>query len=150
MTAMTGHLRRGQNRPVLTGRAARRQTARVEARTFARDHGMRVIGHVQRAMAAASRQGWLFAGDYLATLGVDARYSAAFGKSVREAYVANHGTEPDRGAWTIVNGRMRATYRYSNELDLIAGALAYARTRDIVLTHEAVPGHPLAHAYAGV
>lgn len=144
---MNGYLRKGQMRPVLTGRTARRQAARTEARTFARDHGMQVIGHVQRATAAASRQGWLFAGDYLATLGVDPRFSAAFGKAVREAYEENHGVEPDRRAWTIVNGRMRSTYRYGNELDLIAGALKYGRTRDLVL---ALPGHPVARQFASV
>jgi hypothetical protein len=142
-----GYLRKGQIRPVHTGRTARRQTARIEARTFARDHGMQVIGHVQRALAAASRQGWLFAGDYLERLGVDARYAAAFGKAALKAYRENHGTEPDRRGLSIVNGRLRATYRYSNPLDLIAGALAYRRTADLIL---AMPGHPVAHAYAGV
>lgn len=148
MTAMTGYLRKGQNRPAATGRAARRIEQRQQARVFSRNHGMHVIGHHQRAVAAASRQGWLFAGDYLADLGVDSRYTAAFGNATVKAYRENHGTDPDRGGWSIVNGRLRVTYRYTNELDLIAGALAYARTRSIVLIHEAVPGHPLAHMYA--
>lgn len=141
-----GYLRKGKSRPALAGRALRRHEARAQARTFARDHGMRVIGHVHRALAAASFDGYLTAGAYLAALGVDPRYSAAFGNAVREAYEENHGAKPDRGGWSIVNGRMRATYRYANELDLIAGALAYQRTRDLVL---AMPGHPIAHAYVG-
>lgn len=147
---LTGYLRKGEARPALTGRAQRRAEQRHEARMFARDHGMRVITHVHRALAAASFDGWLTAGAYLATLGVDPRYSAAFGNAVREAYEENHGAKPDRGGWSIVNGRMRPTYRYRNELDLIAGALNYARTRELVLAHVAAPNHPMAHAYAGV
>lgn len=150
MTAMAGHLRKGQNTCYLTGRARRRHEARAQARTEQRP-GRHVIGHMDRAIVAASRGGWLFAGDYLATLGVDSSYAAAFGNAVRKAYEQNHdGAKPDRGGWSIVNGRMRATYRYTNELDLIVGALAYARTRDLVLAHVAVPNHPMAHAYAGV
>lgn len=143
------YFRKNENRPVSTGRAARRAEGRQQARTFARDHGMDVITHIHRAISAASFDGWFTAGAYLATLGVDSRYSAAFGNAVREAFEENHGVKPDRGGWSIVNGRMRATYRYSNELDLIAGALAYVRTRDIVLPAVAAPGHPLAHTYAG-
>ncbi len=142
------YYRRNENRPVLTGRAARRSVARIEARAFARQHGMPVIGHVQRATVAASRAGHLFAGDYLAGLGVDARFASAFGTAVAKAYRANHGTSPDRRGKTIVNGRIRATFRYSNPLDLIAGALAYARTREIVLG--SVTGHPVARQFAGV
>ena len=141
------YYRKGQNRPLLSGRADRRFVARSEARAFARSHGMRVIGHVQRATVAASRQGWLFAGDYARQLGLDPRFDSAFGKAVRKAYVENHDVEPDRGGKTIVNGRIRATFRYSNPLDLAAGALAYTRTRDLVL---AVPGHPVAREFAGV
>ncbi len=131
-----------------TSRGARRAAARAEARAFARQHGMRVIGHVQRAVVAASRDGHLFAGDYLATLGVDARFASAFGKATAKAYKANHGVSPNRGGKTIVNGRIRPTFRYSNPLDLIAGALAYARTREIVLG--SVTGHPVARQFAGV
>ena len=133
---LQGYNRKGQNRPVLTGRAARRAETRQQARTFARDHGMNVITHVHRAISAASFDGWLTAGTYLAGLGVDSRYSATFGNAVRETFEENHGVKPDRGGWSIVNGRLRATYRYSNELDLIAGALAYERTRDLVLAAE--------------
>lgn len=140
--------RKGQNRPVLTGRAARSQDSRIEARAFAREHGMPVIGHVQRAIVAASRGGYLFAGDHLATLGVDSRYASAFGTATTKAYKANHGASPDRGGKTIVNGRIRATYRYTNQLDLIAGALAYGRTRELVLA--SVTGHPVARQFAGV
>jgi hypothetical protein len=97
---------------------------------------MNVITHIHRAISAASFDGWLTAGAYLATLGVDSRYSSAFGKACVKAHHENHGTEPDRGGRAIVNGRLRATYRYANELDLIAGALAYDRTRDLVLAAE--------------
>lgn len=139
--------RKGENRPALTGRTARRADQRCQARTTARKHGHRVITHVDRAVAVASRAGYLMAGDYLAGLGVDARYAASFGAAVHDAFVANHGAEPDRGAWSIVNGRMRATYRYTNELDVIAGALAYPRTADLILT---LPGHPVARQFASV
>jgi len=144
---LQGYYRKGQNRPTLTGRTGRRAEARCEARNTAKKHGHRVIGHADRARAAASRQGWLTAGEYLETLGVNARYAAAFGKAVLKAYRENHGTEPNRRGLSVVNGRLRATYRYSNPLDLIAGALAYSRTASLVLT---LPGHPVAHAFAGV
>lgn len=144
---LQGYYRKGQTTRQFTGRTLRRHEQRAQARDFARSHGMRVIGHTHRAIAAASFDGWLTAGAYLATLGVDPRYSAAFGKDVHDAYVENHDAEPDQGGWSIVNGRMRPTYRYSNPLDLIAGALTYKRTAELVL---AVPGHPVAHAYAGV
>jgi hypothetical protein len=142
------YFKKGESRPALTGRAARCQDARTEARALAKKHGHRVITHVDRAMVAASRDGWLFAGAYLRDPGVDERFASAFGKVVRETYVANHGTEPDRRGLSIVNGRVRATYRYTNELDLIAGALNYKRSRDLVLN---VPtGHPVARQFAGV
>lgn len=141
------HYRKGENRQVLTGRAGRRAEARCEARNTAKKHNHRVIGHVSRARAAASRQGWLLAGDYLESLGVDARYAAAFGKAVVKTYRENHGAEPDRRGLSIVNGRLRPTYRYSNPLDLAAGALAYARTAERVLT---LPGHPVGLHLAGV
>lgn len=142
-----GYLRRGQNRPAITGRTLRRHEQRAQARTEQRP-GRHVIGHMDRAIVAASRHnGWLYAGDYLAALGVDARYASAFGKAVLNAFIENHNFKPDRGGKSIVNGRVRPTHRYTNDLDLIAGALAYARTRDLILT---VPGHPVARAYASV
>lgn len=139
-----------EQRPALTGRALRRAEQRQQARAFARNHGQHVVTHVHRALSAASFDGYLTAGAYLATLGVDPRYAAAFGNVVRETYEENHGAKPNQGGWSIVNGRMRSTYRYSNELDLIAGALNYTRTRELVLAHVAAPNHPMAHAYAGV
>jgi len=90
------HFRKNENRPVLTGRAARRQDSRVDARAFATTHRMPVIGHVQRATVAASRAGHLFAGDYLAALGVDSRFAAAFGAATAKAYRAI--TAPPRTA----------------------------------------------------
>jgi hypothetical protein len=144
-----GYLRKGTNRPALTGRAARRADQRATDRAFAVEHGMRVIGHHERARAAASRGGFLFAGDYLRTLGLpDAdRYSSAFGTAVAQAYRTNHGVGPDRRGLTIVNGRLRPTFRYHNPLDLVAGALAYKRTAELVLT---LPGHPVAREFAGI
>jgi hypothetical protein len=142
------YFRKNENRPALTGRVARRETARTEARAFATAHRMPVIGHVQRALVAASRAGHLFAGDYLVALGVDPRFASAFGKAVRKAYVENHGAEPDCCGLAIINGRIRPTFRYSNPLDLIAGALAYPRTADLVLALPA--GHPVARQFAGV
>lgn len=141
------YFRKGQNCPVLTARAARRADLRRQARNTARTHRIRVIDHHVRAVAAASRAGFPFAADYLAGLGVDVRFASAFGTACAKAYRTNHGTSPDRGGKSIVNGRVWATYRYSNPLDLIAGALAYDRTRDLVL---ALPGHPVSHAYAGM
>lgn len=142
------YFRKNENRPAFTGRAVRRQTARTEARAFATEHRMPVIGHQQRALVAASRTGYLFADDYLAGLGVDPKFASGFGKACAKAYRANHGTSPDRGGKAIINGRVRATYRYTNPLDLIAGALAYKQTRDLVLNVPA--GHPVARQFAGV
>lgn len=141
------YFRKNANRPALTGRTARRQTARTEARALAKKHSHRIITHTDRATVAASRDGWLFAGDYLRGLGVDDRSAIPFGKACAKAYRANHGTDPGCGL-AIINGRIRPTFRYSNPLDLIAGALAYARTRDLVLNVPA--GHPVARQFAGV
>jgi hypothetical protein len=142
------YYRRGENRPALTGRTARRDAARTGARAVAKKHSHRVITHIDRATVAASRGGWLFAGDYLRDLGVDERFSIPFGKACAKAYRANHGTDPDRGGKAIVNGRIRLTFRYTNPLDLIAGALAYPRTAGLVLHPPA--GHPVARQFAGV
>lgn len=78
---------------------------------------------------------------------MDLRFASAFGRACAKVYRANHGTDPDRSGKTIVNGRIRSTFRYTRVLDLDAGALAYPRTADLVLHR--LTGHPVARQFAG-
>lgn len=140
MPNMTGHLRKGQNRPALTGRSARRATARAQARATAREHGTRVIGHHERAVIAEANAGHILVRDFLQSIGFDGweRYESAAGRRIAEVYRDNHGTGPDRGGKVLLRGRIWSTMRYRNELDLIAGAHAYPRTAHLVAVPAAV------------
>jgi hypothetical protein len=143
MPTMTGHLRKGQNRTALTGRAARRYQARTKARALARKHGMPVITHIHRARVTAHNTGLLLAEQFLADLTGDrrfaAQYGSAFGKACVNEHKRNHGgTEPAEDALCIAGGRIRPCYNYSNELDLVAGALVYKRTAHLVSVPAAV------------
>lgn len=143
MPKMTGHLRKGQNRPALTGRAARRHEARAKARALARKHRMPVITHVHRALVAAHNTGLLLAEQFLTDLTGDrqfaAKYGSAFGKACRAEYKRNHGdAEPAGDGLCIAGGRIRSAHSYSNDLDLVAGALAYKRTAHLVSVPAAV------------
>ena len=143
MPTMTGHLRKGQNRTAFTGRAARRHEARVQARALARKHGMPVITHVHRARVATHTTGLLLAEQFLADLTGDqqfaAKYGSAFGKVCKAEYERNHdGVGPAENGLCIAGGRVRPAHTYSNELDLVAGALAYKRTRRLVSVPAAI------------
>lgn len=131
----TDRPRAGQHAPALTGRAARRQAARIEARATAKQYGTRVIGHVQRARIAAANTGHILARDFLADLGFDAafigKYESWMGRKTAEAYRANHGTEPKAGGLVVVRGRIFRVNRYTDRRDLENGARAYARTRHL-------------------
>lgn len=141
------YYRKGENTPSLTGRAARRFEQRAQARAEQRP-GRPVIGHKDRAIVAAHNAGLTTAAQYLHNIGFAEadRFASAFGRECAKAYRANHNAEPPR-AFAIGNGRIRCMFAYTNPLDLIAGALAYGRTADLVLT---VPGHPVARQFAGV
>lgn len=134
MPTMTGHLRKGQNRPALTGRAGRRHEARVQARATAREYGTRVIGHHERAVIAEANAGHILVRDFLQSIGFDGweRYESAAGRRIAEVYRDNHGTDPDRGGKVVLRGRIWSTMRYRNVLDLVAGAQAYPRTAHLV------------------
>lgn len=131
MTAMTGYLRKGQNRPTLTGRTLRRHEQRAQARTEQRP-GRHVIGHMDRAIVAArnANAGLMTVGQYLHGIGFPEaeRLASACGRKVAETYRENHGTEPAR-ILAAVNGRIRRSqFGYTDVADLLAGAEAYGPT----------------------
>lgn len=136
---MQGHYRKGQNRPALTGRAARRHTARVQARATQRP-GFPVIGHHQRAIVANANTGWILVRDFLQDIGFDEwqRYESAAGRKIAQVYRDNHGTDPSSGGKVVLHGRIWSTMRYRNVLNLIAGAAAYKRTAHLVSVPAAV------------
>jgi hypothetical protein len=139
MPTMTGHLRKGQNRTALTGRAARRHEARVAARAE-QCPGFPVIGHRERAVTAAANAGWILVRDFLQDIGFAEweRYESATGRKIAQVYRDNHGTDPSSGGKVILRGRIWSTMRYRNVLDLIAGAHAYKRTAHLVSVPAAV------------
>lgn len=134
MPTMTGYLRKGQNRPALTGRAARRHQARVQARATARKYGTRVIGHHERAVIVEANAGHILVRNFLQNIGFAGweRYESAAGRRIAEVYRDNHGIDPDRGGKVVLRGRIWSTMRYRNVLDLVAGAQAYPRTTHLV------------------
>lgn len=141
--AVTDRLRAGEQSPVRTGRAGRRYEARHAARVEAaqrrtRDEnpkrGARPATHVQRAVCLASPG--MTARAYLLAIGCDetfvARYESAFGRVVAKVYREAHGCESERVARVVLRGRVWSAFSYDVK-DLYAGALAYARTCDIVM-----------------
>lgn len=153
------HFQKTQNRPVLAGRAARRQTARVEARATVRElrtrddkpkPQARVIGHHERALVVIS-SGWT-AREFLAALGCNtefvAKYESAFGRQCAKAFRESHGTDPGRRAHVILRGRLYRTHSYTDLGNLIDGAKAYARTAALVTAPDFAfaSTHQLVHA----
>lgn len=127
MTAMTGHLRKGQMCPALTGRALRRYESRAQARTEQRP-GRPVIGHMDRAIVAArnANAGLMTVGEFLHGIGFPEadRLASAFGRACAKAYRTNHDAEPQR-LYAAVNGRIRRSqFGYTDAADLLAGARA--------------------------
>lgn len=139
MPTMTGHLRKGQNTPAKTARAARRRAARAQARTEQRP-GFPVIGHRERAIIANANAGHILVRDFLQNIGFAdwERYESAAGRKIAEVYRENHGTDPARGGKVVLRGRIWDVARYRNELDLIAGAHTYKRTAHLVSVPAAV------------
>lgn len=134
-----GYLRKGQNRPVLTGRAARRAETRRHARTEQRP-GRPVIGHHDRAIVAAhnANTGLMTAAQYLHGIGFPnaGQYASAFGRACAKAYRRNHHGEPQT-VYAIGNGRIRLMYGYADVADLLAGAEAYKRTAAFLAAEQA-------------
>lgn len=140
---MTGYLRKGQNRPALTGRTLRRHEQRAQARTEQRP-GRHVIGHQDRAIVAArnANAGLMTVGEYLRGIGFPEadQFASAFGRKVAEAYRANHGTEPAR-TYAAANGRIRRSqFGYTDAADLLAGAKAYKRTAAFLAVEQTATG----------
>lgn len=131
MTTMTGHLRKGQNRPALTGRTLRRHEQRAQARTEQRP-GRPVIGHMDRAIVAArnTNAGLMTVGEYLRGIGFPEadRLASACGRATAAEHRKNHNAEPQR-LYAAVNGRIRRSqFGYTDAADLLAGARAYKPT----------------------
>jgi hypothetical protein len=127
---MLGYLRKGQNRPALTGRTARRSESRRQARTEQRP-GRPVIGHRDRAIVAArnANTGLMSVNEYLRGIGFPEadQYASAFGRACAKVYRRNHQAEPPT-LYAIGNGRIRRMYGYTDVADLLAGAKVYKRT----------------------
>lgn len=124
------YFRKNENRPALTGRAARRAEARRQARAEQRP-GRPVIGHRDRAIVAAhnANTGLMTAVQYLHGIGFPDpdRYASAFGRACAKVYRRTHHAEPAT-VYAIGNGRIRLMYGYADVADLLAGAEAYKRT----------------------
>jgi hypothetical protein len=134
-----GYLRKGQNRPALTGRTLRRHEQRAQARTEQRP-GRPVIGHRDRAIVAArnTNAGLMTVGEYLHGIGFPEAdlYASAFGRACAKTYRASHGVEPQR-IYAAVNGRIRRSqFGYADVADLLAGANAYSRTAEFLAAEQ--------------
>lgn len=148
--------RRGERKPILTGRAGRRHEARHAARAVAsqRRHraehprrGARPATHEQRAIAAAHNAGWHTAVDYLRGIGFPEaeRYASAFGAVAADRYRAVHGAEPFDGCVAVVNGRLRhGVFGYADTAELQAAAYEYKRTHEFLTVQRATALHALA------
>ena len=128
---MQGYNRKGQMRPILTGRTLCRTEARRQARTEQRP-GRPVIGHHDRAIVAAhnANTGLMTVGEYLHGIGFPEadRLASAFGRKCAATYRASHGAEPQR-TYAAVNGRIRRSqFGYTDAADLLAGARNYKPT----------------------
>jgi len=138
---MLGYLRKGESRPALTGRAARRYDARCEARNT----GKR-LSQYQRALILVCNTGRIDAAGYMRAVGfhgevpADAapevieyevrRFSSPFGRACAKAYRAKYGREPYRHFQALVDGAWRRVMAYDDVGDLYARAMAYKRMRD--------------------
>jgi hypothetical protein len=126
-------LRKGENAPAMTGRAARVRVGHYMS--MARRHA------VLDALCDRANGDRTTAAKYLRTA-LDAtepfigRYDSPFGASVATAYRALFGAEPQRGGLARVGVRLFTdvfTYRPFELAALQAGALAYSRTADLVM-----------------
>jgi len=130
-----GYLRKGQNRPALTGRTLRRHEQRAQSRIEQRP-GRPVISHHDRAIVAArnTNAGLMTVGEYLHGIGFPEAdlYASAFGRACAKAYRANHNAEPQR-VYAAVNGRIRRSqFGYADVADLLAGVHVYSRTAEFL------------------
>lgn len=147
--------RRGERKPVLTGRAGRRYEARHAARAVATARrareesprrGARPATHVQRALCAAANAGYTTAADYLNAIGFPEaeRYASAYGRVAAKLYRQAHGVNPYGGCLAIVNGRLWQVFGYADTADLQAAAYSYARTRQFLNERRSAALHALA------
>lgn len=144
---MLGYLRKGESRPALTGRAARRADQRCKARST----GMR-LSQYQRALILVCNTGRIDAAGYMHAVGfhgevpADAapeaieyevrRFSSPFGRACAKAYRTKHGREPYRHFQALVDGVWRRVMAYDDVADLYAGAIAYKRMREYLATEQ--------------
>lgn len=138
---LQGYYRKGEHRPAVTGRAARRAEQRAQARTEQRPNRA-VIGHMDRATVAArnTNAGLMTVGEYLNGIGFPEadRLASAFGRKAAKTYRTNYGVEPQH-TYAAVNGRIRPSqFGYANVADLRAGALAYGPTAAFLDEQQAV------------
>jgi hypothetical protein len=136
---LQGYYRRGEYRPVLTGRAARRAEMRAQARNAARTTGHHTLSHQQRALILVCNAGRMLVIDYLHGIGLPEaeRYASAAGRKVAEVYRETHGSDPYAGCKVIVNGVVRSCMGYVTVEDLHRGALAYRRTAAFLAEQQA-------------
>lgn len=122
------HFRKGEAVPQRTGRAARIRIG--HHMSVARRHA------VLDALCARVNGGRLTAAAYLSgVLGADERfvrsYASPFGRAVARAFRQAHGCEPARDGLARHGRRLMRCFTY-DEAALAAGALAYARTAELV------------------
>jgi len=144
---LQGYLRKGESRPALTGRAARR----CEARCRVRNTGKR-LSQYQRALILVCNAGRIDAAGYMRAVGFHGevpanalaadieyevrRFSSPFGRACAKAYRAKYGREPYRHFQALVDGVWRRVMAYDDVADLYAGALSYKRMREHLATEQ--------------
>ncbi|HEY8977709.1 MAG TPA: hypothetical protein VIN75_26075 [Burkholderiaceae bacterium] len=127
---LRGHLRKGENRPAKTGRAAR-----VRAGTF---NSVARRADVLRRLAERVNTGRTTTATYLGTLGADeafiASYASPYGRAVAKVYREKFGAEPERSGLAVRGRHLLRVFAYSaDELPILdAAARAYNRTATLV------------------
>jgi hypothetical protein len=140
---LTGYLRKGQNRPALTGRAARHAEMRTTGKPLSQyQRALILVCNADRIDAAGYMRAVGFHGEVPA--GAPAadveyevrRFSSPFGKACAKAYRVKYGREPYRHFQALVDGVWRRVRAYDDVADLHAGALAYKRMREYLAAEQ--------------
>jgi hypothetical protein len=140
---LTGYLRKGQNRPALTGRAARRAEMRTTGKPLSQyQRALILVCNADRIDAAGYMRAVGFHGEVPANApAADVeyevrRFSSPFGKACAKAYRVKYGREPFRHFQALVDGVWRRVMAYDDVADLHAGALAYKRMREYLAAEQ--------------
>lgn len=124
------YYRKGEARPVKTGRAARVRVGRFNSVARRRDVLARLVERVNAGRTTAA--------EYLTGIGADAefirRFASPFGREIAKQYRTKFGTEPVKAGLALVHRRLVRVFAYAtDELPILdAAARTYARTAALV------------------